>query len=104
MTALKDDRFAASFYGSEAWKRCRHAYADKARHLCEDCLKRGLINPGVQVHHIKPLTPENLDNPAITLNFDNLVLLCEECHEERHRQLRGNDRRWRVDPDGTVQF
>ena len=101
---MRDDRFARVVYGSEAWKRCSRGYAEHARHLCEDCLARGLITPGTEVHHVIPLTPENINNPEITLSWDNLVLLCEECHEERHRQFRGNDKRWNVGADGTVSI
>jgi 5-methylcytosine-specific restriction endonuclease McrA len=45
------------------------------------------------------LTPENLDNPAVTLNHDNLMALCEECHAEQHTK-----RRWRCDPNGHVRL
>lgn len=99
---MKDDRFARVVYGSEAWKRCSAAYKASKHGLCEDCLARGLIAPGTEVHHVIPLTPQNINNPEITLNWDNLVLLCEECHEERHRKLRGEDKRWRVSTSGEV--
>ena len=99
---MQGDKFAAGFYGSEAWKRCRAAYKASKRGLCEDCLKKGLITPGTEVHHIRPLTPENLGNPEITLSWDNLALLCEECHDLRHEEMRGTSRRWRVSESGEV--
>ena len=36
------------------------------------------------MHHIEELTPFNITNPEITLGFDNLELLCRECHLREH--------------------
>lgn len=72
------------FYGSIAWQRCRQAYASKKKYLCERCLAKGIVKEGVQVHHKKRLTLDNINNSAITLNEDNLELLCKECHEAEH--------------------
>ena len=51
--------FARSFYSSKQWQDCRNEYAKRRHHLCEDCLRRGIYKPGVIVHHIEELTPEN---------------------------------------------
>ena len=72
--------------------------------MCERCYKKGLVVVGtkehpLEVHHKEPLTPENINDPAITLNWDNLELLCKDCHEtERQR----GQKRWRVDENGRV--
>ena len=76
--------FARSFYSSKAWQDCRNEYAKRKHHLCEDCLRRGIYKPGVIVHHIEELTPFNITNPEIALGFDNLELLCRECHLREH--------------------
>ena len=76
--------FARSFYSSKQWQDCRNEYAKRRHHLCEDCLRRGIYKPGVIVHHIEELTPFNITNPEITLGFDNLELLCRECHLREH--------------------
>ena len=39
-----------------------------------------------EVHHKIPLTPENIYNPEITLNWDNLELLCSSCHSIEHNK------------------
>lgn len=96
----KRNKFAETFYYSWAWKKCREAYKKKASGICERCMKRGLIVPGVEVHHKVRLTPENLSDPAVTLNFDNLELLCEECHEREHTKAA----EWRTDADGHVDL
>ena len=88
------EKFAAEFYQSWAWIKCARAYRAKVGGLCERCLKRGLIVPAVEVHHKVKLTPENISDPKISLNFDNLEALCKKCHLEEHRK---NSRRYHVD-------
>lgn len=64
-------------------------------------MKRGIYKPGVEVHHIEELTPWNIHRPEVTLNMDNLVLLCRECHKARH-DTRMRDRRYAIGPRGEV--
>ena len=83
--------FARKFYSSKAWQDCRNEYAKRKHFLCENCLRRGIYRPGEIVHHLIELDPMNIDNPEIALNFDNLELLCRDCHAEVHEQSGG---RW----------
>lgn len=76
--------YATAFYKSQAWKNCRAAYVHKVGGLCEKCLSRGQYVPGVIVHHKTPITPDNINDPMITLSFDNLELVCRACHAEEH--------------------
>ena len=97
-------QFANKFYGSQAWKECRSQFAASRGRLCERCLARGLITAGtkeqpLEVHHKIPLTPDNVNDPNVTLNWDNLELLCKNCHDEERRKAAG---RWRVGEDGRV--
>ena len=78
--------FAIKFYNSKAWKKCREAYKQSVNGLCERCLKAGKYVPGDEVHHKIPLTPENINNPYITLSFENLELLCSSCHSIEHNR------------------
>lgn len=91
--------FAKEFYKSKAWQHCRTSYAKSRGHLCERCLKRGIIKPGEIVHHKIYITPENITDTAITLCFDNLELLCRDCHEAEHR---GYEKRFSVDEFGRI--
>ena len=72
--------FAEAFYKSKAWHRTRSAYKNKVFGLCERCHGVGKI-----VHHKIHLTPENINDPAIALSFDNLEYLCQDCHNREHR-------------------
>lgn len=93
---MKD--FAKSFYKSKAWQHLRDYVMKRDKMLCQDCLKRGLIIPAEEVHHIEPITESNVDNPNITLNENNLISVCRECHKARHHKK--NSRRYFVDKNG----
>lgn len=89
--------FARAFYFSQAWIRTRNAYVKSVGGLCEDCLARGIVRAGEIVHHITPLTPENINDTDVTLNPANLRLVCRDCHAIEH-----GGRRWKVAADGTI--
>lgn len=90
--------FAKGFYKSKAWQRTRAAYISSVSGLCEDCLRKGIYKPGEIVHHIIPLTQDNISDASIALSWDNLRLVCRDCHGEAHK----TKRRYRVDDAGHV--
>jgi 5-methylcytosine-specific restriction enzyme A len=73
--------WAVAFYHSKEWIQGRDAYIRSVFGLCERC-RNG--TPGYIVHHKIPLTPQNIHNQNITLNPDNLIYLCKNCHEAVH--------------------
>ena len=91
--------YAERFYKSKAWQACRLAYAKQVGGLCECCLKNGIYTPGVIVHHKVHINPENIEVPEITMNFDNLELLCRDCHAAQHGK---KQKRYKVDDLGRV--
>jgi len=72
--------FAKSFYNSKRWKFVRNAYVQSRFGICERC---GAPN-SKQVHHKIWLDEVNINDPDISLNFDNLELLCDTCHQNEH--------------------
>ena len=92
--------FARSFYKSKEWESCRAAFMASRGYLCEDCLARGIYTPGKIVHHIEALTPLNITNPEVTLSFNNLRLVCQQCHADEHH--RKSERRYEIGPDGEI--
>lgn len=92
-------KYAESFYKSRTWQSTREAYSKSVGYLCEDCLQHGLVTAGEIVHHVKPITRDNIGNPDITLNWENLRLLCRACHERTHRRKAS---RYTVDELGHV--
>lgn len=93
--------FAKAFYLSMAWKNTSKAYRQSVAGLCERCKAKGLIVPGEIVHHKIHLTPENISDPDISLNWNNLECLCRECHAEVHG---ARERRYKLDAQGRVIF
>lgn len=93
--------FAKAFYKSKAWKDTRREYAKSRGWLCERCLANGLAVPGEIVHHKIYLTPENVSDLSVSLCWDNLELVCRQCHADEHER-RGNRKRWEVSEDGRV--
>lgn len=94
---MKD--YAKQFYKSQAWKKTQEAYKKSVRGLCERCMTKGLIIPGVIVHHKIYLSPENINDPNISLNWDNLELVCRDCHAQEHT---ANAKRYNVDEYGHI--
>lgn len=72
----------ARFYNSPQWKKVRQAYKLYRHYICERC---GGI--GYFVHHKAYLNKSNIFNPEVTLNFDNLELLCKDCHNKEHFEV-----------------
>lgn len=73
--------FARKLYNSKEWVKCREGYKQSVYGLCERC-----EDPGEEVHHKIHLTPSNIDDPSITLAWDNLELLCQSCHSIHHNR------------------
>lgn len=76
--------YALSFYRSKAWNDCRDGYIKSINGLCERCLLKGQLSPGKVVHHKTYITPQNVNEPEITLGWDNLEYLCQDCHTKEH--------------------
>ena len=93
---------AKQFYKSQAWIKCRESYIASVGGLCERCLAKGLIVPGYIVHHKCYLTPQNILDPSITLNFSNLEYLCQDCHNKEHFKEEYT-RRYKIKADGSVE-
>lgn len=75
--------FAKAFYKSKLWQDTREVILKRDRYLCRTV---GCYNPAEEVHHIKHLTPENLNDPNVSVNPANLISLCGECHKAIHKK------------------
>ena len=93
-------KFAQKFYKSKAWKETREAYAASVGWLCERCLAVGLYTPGEIVHHKIHLNIQNINNSEVSLAWDNLELLCRNCHANMHKTQ--SSCRYIIADDGCV--
>lgn len=89
--------FARAFYESPAWRRTREYIFKRDAGLCVKCGA-----PGVIVHHVQPLTPENIDDPNVSLNEDNLQTLCRACHAIAHGSMPPLADGLAFDADGNI--
>jgi 5-methylcytosine-specific restriction enzyme A len=76
----KRNQASREFYKSAAWEKCREVVLIRDNYLCQDCLKQNKITPADMVHHIKELE----QHPEVALDLDNLVGLCDSCHNKQH--------------------
>ena len=92
----KDCGAIQRFYRSDKWKIARAMKIASAGGRCEMC---GGI--GTEVHHKVHLTPENVADPEVSINQDNLMLLCSECHNKVHGRFEGSGK-YGFDEDGNL--
>lgn len=92
--------FAKKFYSSRAWRQCRAGYIAIRKAidggLCETCREQ----PGYIVHHKIRLTPQNINHPEISLNYEHLKYDCLVCHNREG--MKEEKPRFRFGPDGQV--
>ena len=85
------------FYNSKVWKDVRKTIWLKQNCLCAIChlpvyvdgisewIPKDQRRTGI-VHHKEYLTDTNISDDNITLNEDNLIGICKDCHENIHHQ------------------
>lgn len=73
--------YARKLYLSKAWQSLRDSYIAERRAidggLCEECHEA----PGYIVHHKVSVTESNIDDVNVTLNRENLMYVCKNCHD-----------------------
>ena len=69
--------FSKKLYNSAKWKKIRNYILTRDFYMCKIC---GEPNCDT-VHHITELTPININDANITLNPDNLITVCNQCHD-----------------------
>ena len=75
------------FYTSDDWKSIRQQLMIEREMICEVCNK--LITPAYKAvgHHKVELDMSNVNDPEISLNLSNLMLVCNSCHNSLHRRF-----------------
>lgn len=70
----------SKFYNSYEWQKTREAVRERDHNECQMCKAKGKYSTAEVVHHIKHLK----DRPDLRLDMDNLISLCNECHNDIH--------------------
>lgn len=73
------------FYHCKEWIRLREVAVVRDHALCQDCLTNDIITSYHVVHHIVSIKEDY--NKRLILN--NLICLCESCHQVRHSKGQG---------------
>lgn len=94
--------WAKPFYNSEAWKIARTQTLLESGYTCEVC-----GGHAEEVHHEIELTPENISDPAISLNPRLLHPLCGDCHKritkrQKHKRRPDCEDDFYFDADGNL--
>ena len=79
------DRKYDKFYKSKEWSKIRQVAIARDNALCKDCLENNTITPYNTVHHIVPIK----DDWNKRLDINNLICLCESCHQKSHNSMKG---------------
>lgn len=79
------------FYKSNQWQEFREIFIDKELEekgelICERCKKHIYEKSDCVLHHIVPLNESNVNDPSISVNFDNIELLHKSCHNIKHEK------------------
>jgi 5-methylcytosine-specific restriction protein A len=72
-----------NFYKSNRWRRKRERILRRDEYLCRECKRYGKSTSAVTVHHVHPLE----QYPELALVNDNLISLCNQCHEQMHDRV-----------------
>ena len=74
-------KWQVRFYNSKRWRRLRDRVREREGMRCQMCHR--LIKGKSIVDHIIEVNEYNKDDKDITLNEENLQLLCQECHNSK---------------------
>lgn len=92
-------KWAEHFYKSTSWKKTRYSYLVSKNFICERCGARATM-----VHHRTYLTEQLINNPELTVGYENLEALCETCHDVEHKTDSPLREGFSFDKDGMLQF
>lgn len=76
-----------SFYTGKSWHDFRIALIAERGPVCERCHKVVTDPLDLIGHHKKELTAENFNDSLISLNPDNVMLVCHSCHDTIHERF-----------------
>lgn len=76
-----------SFYASEEWINLRLTLINERGNVCSHCKEIIARSKDLIGHHRVELTPENVHDVMISLNPDNIDLVCFDCHNKMHNRF-----------------
>ena len=83
----------AQFYNSEEWRKFRllliaeRTNKEDGLLYCEHSGKPIINSYDIVLHHIKPLTLQNVNDYSISLNPENIMIVSQRSHNEIHKRF-----------------
>jgi len=78
--------FARWLYVSKAWRELRFNLIVEHGPVCQRCSKVVIDTSKLVGHHKIALSPANIKDMDVTLNKDNIDLICSRCHDAAHKR------------------
>lgn len=91
--------YAKNFYNSKEWIKCRASFMKSKYYICERCGGSAKI-----VHHKEHITPNNINDCNITLDWNNLQALCIDCHNVIHGRGEATIKEVSFDENGDLVY
>ena len=76
-----------TFYASRKWRAFRLSLIVERGNQCQQCGKTIAKASELIGHHTIELTPECVSDHQISLNPDNVQLICRDCHDRVHQRF-----------------
>lgn len=87
ITNLIKNNNIKAFYNSGLWLSKRADALERDKDECQKCKARGTFSSADCVHHKKHVK----QYPNLALDIDNLISLCNSCHDEEHPEKLRNE-------------
>lgn len=75
------------FYTSKVWRDLAYSLKIQAYGKCQRCGKQVLDFKYLIAHHKENITEENINNIKISLDPNNIEIICHDCHNKEHRRF-----------------
>lgn len=96
---MRSYKTASEFYTSTEWRKLRQMLMnervnEQGEIICAECGKPIIKTFDCIAHHITEITAYNLNDPSVTLNPDNILLVHMSCHNTIHNRFGGRVKTW----------
>lgn len=90
---------ASEFYTSKEWRGLRELLMnervnEQGEIICAECGKPIVKQYDCIAHHVNEITAQNLNDPSVTLNPENILLVHMTCHNAIHNRFGGRLKSW----------
>lgn len=86
---MSRDKRYQRLLNDKRWMEVKRIVWQRAKGLCEECMKHDIVRTGVDCHHIVPVESATTiqEMERLCYNPDNIRLLCIPCHSSIHKSM-----------------